>query len=99
MLAQARRMKDQAEGIKGPARVTVKHDRLEINETVEFGSNNAIVDKSSFPLLDLVASTLISNPQIIMVEIAGHTNGTVSYCWLICGASHFFWIIHCVKKT
>ena len=74
-LERARQLKNKADGIKPPAAVVVTADRLEINETIIFGSNNAVIDKESFELLDLVAKTLLSNPQIIMLEVAGHTNG------------------------
>jgi hypothetical protein len=75
LLAKARMEREKADGVKPAASVTVTKDRLEINETIMFGSNNAIIDSSSFALLNLVASTLLDNPLIIMVEIAGHTNG------------------------
>ena len=55
--------------------MTVHDDRLEINEKINFGSNNAIITDDSHPILDLVADALLRNPQILMVEVAGHTNG------------------------
>jgi OOP family OmpA-OmpF porin len=55
--------------------VAVTEDRLEFEGVIGFGSNNAIIDKESYGVLDELAAVLIRNPQIKVLEVAGHTNG------------------------
>ncbi|MBN2340110.1 MAG: OmpA family protein [Deltaproteobacteria bacterium] len=54
--------------------VVVKKDRIRIKRQVHFKTNSDEIDASSFALLDEVADTLMSNPQILKVEIQGHTD-------------------------
>jgi outer membrane protein OmpA-like peptidoglycan-associated protein len=55
-----------------PVRVTA--DAIEIGEKVFFELDKAIIKAESFELLDAVARVINDNPQIIKIEIAGHTD-------------------------
>ena len=55
-----------------PVRVT--DDKIEIDDRVFFELDKAIIKAESHELLDAVARVLNDNPQILSVEIAGHTD-------------------------
>ena len=55
-----------------PVRVTA--DAIEIGEKVFFELDKAIIKPESFELLDAVARVINDSPQIIKIEIAGHTD-------------------------
>ncbi len=55
-----------------PVRVTA--DAIEIGEKVFFELDKAIIKAESFELLDAVARVINDNPQIIKIEVAGHTD-------------------------
>lgn len=70
---------------KGPARnhgcplsrrqvVVLREDRIEILEKVQFASGKARIEKRSFRLLDQVARVLSQHPDLLQVEVAGHTD-------------------------
>lgn len=56
------------------ARVRVEIGRIVILDKVFFETAKAIIKPESFPLLDEVAATLRTNPQILKVEVGGHTD-------------------------
>jgi outer membrane protein OmpA-like peptidoglycan-associated protein len=60
------------------AKVTTK--KIEITQTIYFETNNATIKPVSFPLLDVVATVLTDNPEIL-VRIEGHTDdrGSAEY--------------------
>lgn len=57
-----------------PKRVIVTREKIEILEKIFFDTNKATIKPVSFPLLKEIAATLNSNPDIIRLEIAGHTD-------------------------
>ncbi|MDP2304881.1 MAG: OmpA family protein [Pseudomonadota bacterium] len=57
-----------------PKRVFVTVDRIEILEKIYFDTNKTTIKRQSYPLLEEIASVLNGNPDIRMVEVAGHTD-------------------------
>lgn len=58
-----------------PKRVVVTAQRVELNESIYFDSGNTTIKSVSFPLLDELAKTMNSNPQVRKLEVGGHTDG------------------------
>jgi outer membrane protein OmpA-like peptidoglycan-associated protein len=61
--------------------VTVQKKKLAIKGTIFFNTNTADLDVRSEPLVAEIADVLIRTPQILKVEIRGHTDavGTPEY--------------------
>ena len=59
-----------------PKRVYVTESKVEITEKVFFDHGMSTIAKQSFPLLDDVASVFNANPQVLSVEVGGHTDPT-----------------------
>ncbi len=59
---------------KPKPRVRVVGERIEITEKVMFALSSAEIDAVSNGLLDEVAATLLSNPEIEKVRVEGHTD-------------------------
>lgn len=63
-------------------RATVTNDRIAINDRIFFAPGSNDIRPSSFPILDQVANTLVSRPDIEEVSIQGHAarnaNGDVN---------------------
>lgn len=57
-----------------PARVIVTMDKIEILDKVYFQTNRSKIKTVSYPLLDEIAETLAANPDLTLVEVAGHTD-------------------------
>ena len=55
-------------------RVQVEGDTVKILQKVQFDTGRATIKEASHPLLDEVANVLLLNPQIVRVEIGGHTD-------------------------
>lgn len=56
--------------------VVIEEHKLQIVDTIEFASNQARIQKRSHVLLDNVAAVLTAHPEIIEVEVLGHTDDT-----------------------
>ena len=56
------------------ARVT--QTNIEINQTIHFKKNSAVIEDSSFAILDLVVLQLKAHPEILKLSIEGHTDST-----------------------
>jgi outer membrane protein OmpA-like peptidoglycan-associated protein len=56
--------------------VTVKDDRLEIHQTIQFAVNSAVIEGSSDALLEAIAETLTAHPEILEVRVEAHTDDT-----------------------
>lgn len=63
----------------GEARTEIQKERIEILEKVFFQQGSAVIQPRSFPLLDEVANVLLRNPDIRMLEVAGHTSSEGGY--------------------
>ena len=55
-----------------PVRATA--DRIELDEEIFFELDKAVIKEESFELLDAVARVMLDNPQVLKVEIGGHTD-------------------------
>ncbi|MCG8420726.1 MAG: OmpA family protein [Proteobacteria bacterium] len=69
------------DGCPDRGRVVVTDTNIEILDKVYFEFNKAVIKSESFPILDAVAATLLGNPDILLIEIQGHTDsrGSDSY--------------------
>ncbi|MFL5309125.1 MAG: Ig-like domain-containing protein [Myxococcales bacterium] len=54
--------------------VTVSASKVEILEQVRFDTNKATIKPQSHKLLDQVASVLLSHPDLLLVQVEGHTD-------------------------
>ena len=54
--------------------VTVSATRVEILEQVRFDTNRATIKPQSHKLLDQVAGVLLSHPDLLLVQVEGHTD-------------------------
>jgi outer membrane protein OmpA-like peptidoglycan-associated protein len=57
-----------------PVRIRLQADRLVTLEPVHFETGKANILPQSFPLLDEIAATLVSNPDLGRVRVEGHTD-------------------------
>jgi OmpA-OmpF porin, OOP family len=62
------------DGCPDRGRVVVTDTKIEILDKVYFEYNKAKIKSESFPILDAVAATLEGNPDIVLIEIQGHTD-------------------------
>jgi len=65
----------------GAALISVEKEQIKILEKVQFETAKAVIKSESFPLLNEVAATIITNPDLGRVEVSGHTDsrGSDSY--------------------
>src|SRR6267143_549541 len=54
--------------------VIVSSSRVEIVEQVRFDTNKATIRPQSHKLLDQVAAVLLSHPELLLVQVEGHTD-------------------------
>lgn len=59
-----------------PPRILLKAERVEINERVQFAVGSAVIDARSHGLLDEIAALLRDHPELLLLEIQGHTDTT-----------------------
>lgn len=57
-----------------PARVLVEGNRVRVQDQIYFPTGKATLDRSSTALLDEVANTLRAHPELVRIEIGGHTD-------------------------
>ncbi|HJN75858.1 MAG TPA: OmpA family protein [Myxococcota bacterium] len=57
-----------------PTRVIVTHKAIVIVDRVYFRTDKSTIKSVSYDILDEVAAVLVANPDIELVEIAGHTD-------------------------
>ena len=56
--------------------VLVTRSRLELNDTIHFEVDKAIIHERSFPLMDAIAQALRDHRDVEVVSIHGHTDST-----------------------
>ncbi len=63
------------------ARAVVREDRVEILDKIFFEFDSATIKAESFRLLDEVTAILMNHPEILLLEVQGHTDdqGTDEY--------------------
>jgi OOP family OmpA-OmpF porin len=59
-------------------KVEVKDEKIELKEMVEFETDSAKISDRSDALLDEVVGAMKDHPEILKVEIQGHTDSTAS---------------------
>jgi outer membrane protein OmpA-like peptidoglycan-associated protein len=61
--------------------VQVGISTIDILEEIHFGYDSATIQERSFPLLQTIASTIELNPDLLRIEIGGHTDerGSTAY--------------------
>jgi len=57
-------------------KVAVREDRIEILEKIHFAVGSAVIQRRSFAMLDQVAKVLQSHPDLVRVQVEGHTDST-----------------------
>ena len=57
-----------------PAAAVVTGDRIELHEQVRFEVGSATIDAASGALLDRIAELLLAHPEILLIELQGHTD-------------------------
>ncbi len=62
---------EDADGCPDRGRVTVTSQSIEILDWIVF-DNDAVIKRTSFPILDAVVATLKGNPEVTLVEVQGH---------------------------
>ena len=65
---------DDEDGCPDKGRVVVGDTVIDTLDMVYFEYNKAVIKKESYDILDAVALTLLGNPEILLVEIQGHTD-------------------------
>ncbi|HEX6242050.1 MAG TPA: OmpA family protein, partial [Polyangiales bacterium] len=58
------------------ASVKIAGDKIKVKGTIYFAPNTANIESRSTPLLVEIASVLMSHPELLQVEIQGHTDDT-----------------------
>jgi outer membrane protein OmpA-like peptidoglycan-associated protein len=61
--------------------VVVQESEVEIRDTIHFAFDSAEILEASFPLMERIASVFRDHPELVRVEIQGHTDnqGTAAY--------------------
>ena len=76
---EARSAESDAETSNGcPSVAFVQGDRITITDRVKFQTGKDIIRPESFDLLNTVAAVINDNPQLLSLEIAGHTDNVGS---------------------
>ena len=72
---------DDKDGCPDRGRVIVTDTKIEILDKIFFEYDSDVIKKQSYPILDAIVATLEGNPDILLVEIQGHTDerGSDSY--------------------
>lgn len=59
-----------------PPKVVLTPSNIQISDKVQFELGSDKLLPVSFPLLDMVAQVMIENPQVEVIEVAGHTDAS-----------------------
>ncbi|MEO8702741.1 MAG: OmpA family protein [Kofleriaceae bacterium] len=66
--------RDDDDGCPDAGHVIMTETSIIVLQPVHFRSAGATIVPESFPILDMVATTLLGNPDITVIEIQGHTD-------------------------
>jgi OOP family OmpA-OmpF porin len=61
-----------------PPKVEVKKERIQVNETIEFEYNKAVIRPESNDLMAEIAKVMNDHPEILEIRIEGHTDNVGS---------------------
>ena len=72
---------DDTDGCPDRGRVVVTDTKIEILDKIYFEYDSDVIQKRSFGILDAIVATMQGNPDILLVEIQGHSDerGSDSY--------------------
>ena len=62
------------DGCPEPGSICVTEKKLVITDKIYFRTNRAKIRKISYPLLDEIAQVINAHPEILLIEIQGHTD-------------------------
>ncbi len=65
---------EDQDGCPDKGKVEIKGSEIVIMEKVYFETDSAEIKPESFDILDAVAATVVGNPQIVRVQVAGHAD-------------------------
>jgi outer membrane protein OmpA-like peptidoglycan-associated protein len=65
---------EDTDGCPDRGRVVVTDTKIEILDKIYFEFDSAVIKKQSYPILDAIVATMQGNPDILLVEIQGHTD-------------------------
>lgn len=54
--------------------IIIEDDQIVVLRKIYFETDSAVIQPRSFPIVDAVATTLLGNPQLTLVEIQGHAD-------------------------
>jgi outer membrane protein OmpA-like peptidoglycan-associated protein len=54
--------------------VQLKETEVQINERINFDKGKAVIEPASMPVVDAVAEVLKQNPELGLIEVAGHAS-------------------------
>jgi outer membrane protein OmpA-like peptidoglycan-associated protein len=69
---------EDEDGCPDKGKVEIKGSEIVIMEKVYFETDSAEIKPESFDILDAVAATIVGNPQIVRVQVAGHADERAS---------------------
>ena len=72
---------DDEDGCPDRETVQINHDGGGLIEWIYFTPGSDVVKPVSLPIIDAVAATILGNPQFLVIEISGHTDGTERDPW------------------
>ncbi|HXI54927.1 MAG TPA: OmpA family protein, partial [Polyangia bacterium] len=61
---------------QGPALAVMTGSKIEITQQVNFATNKAVIQKSSFKLLATVAKIMTLHPELSKITVEGHTDNS-----------------------
>ena len=61
-----------------PPRVEIKEERIEVNDTIQFEYNKAVIRDESTDLMNEIASVIKKHPEIKKIRLEGHTDNVGS---------------------
>jgi OOP family OmpA-OmpF porin len=71
----------QNDGCPGEAKVEIETQRLSLKDAINFDTGKDVIRSESHPILDAVATILLSHPELRRVRVEGHTDnvGSATY--------------------
>jgi outer membrane protein OmpA-like peptidoglycan-associated protein len=72
---------DDEDGCPDRGRVVVTETNIEILDNIYFKRGSAALEPAALPILDAIAQTMLGNPDVALVEVAGHTSEDEARSW------------------
>jgi outer membrane protein OmpA-like peptidoglycan-associated protein len=77
---------EDEDGCPDRGTVVVSESHITVLDKIYFADGSDEISERSAPILDAVAATLVHNPQILRVEVAGHAATTERDAWTVAAA-------------